>query len=158
MSYPDFVNDLVNLARIGAAASTDYALAEALGVSHATVSNWRSGRSAPAGRLIERVSDLAGLDPHVVLIQLEAWRADRFGRDPKLAALWRRAAERIAGAAVVALFALLAPHEAKADAIDAARTAADPQVCTMRIARAWLRRKVLQVQQVGICQPFLREG
>jgi len=66
MSKPDYLDQLIDLA--SKAAGSDYKLAQELGTSRQTVSNWRHGhKTCPAGD-VALMAELAGMDP-------EAWLA-----------------------------------------------------------------------------------
>ena len=75
---------------------SDYALAPVLGVSRATVSTYRTGRSFPSESTACRLADLAGL-PHIEAIM--GVNLDR-ANTPEGRTLWRSiGAELLAGAA-----------------------------------------------------------
>jgi DNA-binding XRE family transcriptional regulator len=76
--------------------ASDYAAAKALGVTHATISNWRNGKSHAQADLAAKMAEACGLDVLGVLAAIEADRAQneavrkvwrRFGRAAFLA-LW----------------------------------------------------------------------
>lgn len=75
---------------------SDYKLAMYLEVSQGTVQNWRHGRSLPDQKAVTRIALELGLDPDVLLLQVESQRA---ATDYAKAA-WLRIAQRLQAAGV----------------------------------------------------------
>ncbi|MCE7031352.1 helix-turn-helix domain-containing protein [Lysobacter sp. GX 14042] len=98
----DRLNELIDQAKIGAKASSDAAFAKALGVSRASVSNWRHGRNYPDTVQCARISELSGEPLQRVLGVVGEARA--LSADEKK--VWRRLAEVAVIACAVMLPAL----------------------------------------------------
>lgn len=82
---------IVDALRIRLAVDTDNAVAAALGVTHASVSHWRHGRSAMSPELAAKAAELLGVEPGpLVLVCLAETE-----RRPPLAALYRQLADRL---------------------------------------------------------------
>lgn len=62
-------------AKEGAGVKTDYKLARALGVTQASVSMWRIGKSWPNDAAIIKLCEFSGDDAGIVCVQLAAIRA-----------------------------------------------------------------------------------
>lgn len=94
------VIELLDAIKAGQKITSDYKLAMYLGVSQGTVQNWRHGRSLPDQKAVTRIALELGLDPDVLLLQVESQRA---ATDYAKSA-WLRIAQRLeAGAAHVAV-------------------------------------------------------
>ena len=85
------VNEFLDRAKRGAGVESDYALAKAVGVGRANVSNWRNDRTAPDGRAIMKLCELSGDDPEHVAACIQSMRA---ANDDE-AELWQRVADRL---------------------------------------------------------------
>lgn len=94
--------DYLQAAKTRAGIASDYALAARLGVTRAAVSNWRAGRSLPDALGAYRLGDLAGIDPLIVIADIERERAERAARAHDADA-WGVILERIGGAAAAVL-------------------------------------------------------
>lgn len=99
-SVNQLLDDLKSAKEIG----SDYKLSMYLGVVPGSVKNWRHGRSLPDSRATTRIANELGIDPDVLLLEIEAQRApSEFAKDA-----WLRIAERLQGGAVhSALLAIL---------------------------------------------------
>ena len=69
------ITDLLTRAKAGAGVTSDYKLARALGVTQASVSTWRSGRSLPNDAVMVRLCEFSRDDAAVFCVQLAAHRA-----------------------------------------------------------------------------------
>lgn len=107
--------------------SSDYAIAKALNVPRATVSNYRTGRSAFEARIALRVAELLEIDAGRVLVDMEIERA----RDAQTRTLWKRIASKVAAGVVVAIGAGAAPSSTIVESVSAA-----PSVYYVK-RRAW---------------------
>jgi transcriptional regulator with XRE-family HTH domain len=67
--------DLLARAKQGAGVKTDYKLAKAIGVTQASVSMWRIGRSFPNDAAMVKLCELSRDDAGVFCVQLAAHRA-----------------------------------------------------------------------------------
>lgn len=90
------VNQLLDAVKVKHKIPSDYKLAMYLGVAQATVQNWRHSRSLPDQKAVERLAVELGLDPDVLLLQVESQRA---ATDYARAA-WLRIAHRLQAGAV----------------------------------------------------------
>lgn len=70
-----FLDDFLSRAKEGAGIKSDFKLARALGITQASVSTWRIGKSLPSDAIIIKLCDLSGDDPQIVCVQLAALRA-----------------------------------------------------------------------------------
>lgn len=102
------VQKFLDRAKKAAGVTSDYALAvKVLGYKKATtVTNWRSGYSAPDARAVIKLCALTGDDPEHVVACLQAMRA----ANDEEAHLWERVAARLRqkGSASIAVLALTA--------------------------------------------------
>jgi transcriptional regulator with XRE-family HTH domain len=69
------IADLLIRAKAGAGVKSDYKLARALGVTHASVSTWRKGKSLPSDAVIIRLCEFSRDDAAVLCVQIAAHRA-----------------------------------------------------------------------------------
>jgi transcriptional regulator with XRE-family HTH domain len=60
----------------------DYALAEAAGMSHSTISSWRSGRQRPTTAKLSDVAQVLDLDPRHLWVHAGLMSAEEVGLDP----------------------------------------------------------------------------
>jgi len=109
---------LLDLAKLANSLPSDYQLAQALGVSRATVSSYRLGKTCPDLEACEKLAQLAGLDADVVVCSMQAQRTS----DDATRALWTRIAARLqagaGAAAAVILSALFFSPSEPANAMD----------------------------------------
>lgn len=93
---PNFaIGAVLDLARDRHGLKSDYALSKALNCSTQLIANWRHARALPDEKNCEKLADLAGLDPYVVIAQVHALRT----KDSAARAIWERIAERLQMAA-----------------------------------------------------------
>lgn len=98
------VNQLLDAVKAKRQIPSDYKLAMYLGVAQATVQNWRHSRSLPDQRALERLAVELGMDPDVLILQVESQRAAN--ESARLA--WLRIAQRLqAGAAQLAVLVVV---------------------------------------------------
>lgn len=83
--------------------TSDYQLWKALGWKQTTVSSYRNGRAAIAGKHAIRIADELGLPRAYVLACAEAEREN----NADVAGIWREIANRFRGAAAIILIALV---------------------------------------------------
>lgn len=157
------IDAFLDRAKAGAGVASDYALAvKVLGYPKSTtVSNWRTGRSAPDGRAIVALCQLSGDDPEHVAACIQAMRA----ANDEEAELWRRVAARVASAGgtaaavlvAFAVLAILAPAPALADAGAGLCVMSNAILARLlwRVAAAAARQRRLPCQalQVGARSP-----
>ncbi len=94
--------DLIDAAKKKLGVESDYAVAKALDCSLSRMSNYRRGRSQMDDDMAVRCAEIAGLNPLLCLMRIQAERS----KSPNAAAIWKQAAERLSS--VVASFAVLA--------------------------------------------------
>ena len=82
---------------------SDYRLAKVIGISHGTMSGYRSGKSMPDERVTEQLCALSGDDVAVVAAQLQAERS----RTAEGKTMWMMIAKRLAGGASTAILSVL---------------------------------------------------
>lgn len=85
VQYLDAVKEKAGIA-------SDYALAKRLGLTTSAISNYRHGRSSPDNLVAVRVAGILGIDPMVVIADIELERATH----PELREVWRRLASKVA--------------------------------------------------------------
>jgi transcriptional regulator with XRE-family HTH domain len=90
------VNEMLDGIKSRHSIPSDYKLAAYLGVVPGAVKHWRHGRSLPDARVASRLASELGIDPDVLVAQLEAQRAST----DEARALWQRIAARLQGGAV----------------------------------------------------------
>lgn len=83
--------------------SSDYKLAQFIGVVNGSVRHYRHGRSLPDLRVTEKIAFQLGLDPDVLYAEFQAQRApDEFAQES-----WRRIARRLQEAGFTAVMTLV---------------------------------------------------
>lgn len=115
-SVPEFLDR----AKRGAGVESDYALAKVTGLAKNAISNYRNEKNAPDERAILALCALSGDDPFYVATMIQSMRA----ANDDAASLWRRAADKLKGAAAVGAIAVILsaamPADALASPVDAA--------------------------------------
>ena len=82
---------------------SDYKLALVMGVGHASLKNYRDGKTLPDSRVITKICELTGDDPYMLAVQIEAERA----KTAEAKTLWAGIALRLqTGAATMASMAV----------------------------------------------------
>lgn len=84
------------------AVKNDADLSKKLGISRASVSEWRSGKSTPNDDQAVKLAELLGKDPGELLAECGAARA----KTPETRRAWERIAARMAGATMAGLLAV----------------------------------------------------
>lgn len=109
------ISQLMDLARDHGYA-TDVALAERLGRSKQIASQWRAGTKYPEDETVLEMARIAGQDPGVWLLRIQAERASgAAGR------AWAALAKRLGAAAALGFLAMgLTPSPAVAQVVDSA--------------------------------------
>lgn len=99
------ISQLLDRVREAHDLKSDYAISKLLNSSTQLIANWRNGRSLPDEKHCQKLAELAGLDPDVLIAQINAQRS----KDEDSRAIWYRIAERLqmtAGVAASAVFAV----------------------------------------------------
>lgn len=117
------IADLLDRAKAGGNIESDYRLAKVIGISHGTMTGYRSGKSRPDARVLEQLCALSGDDVAVFAAQLQAERE----RTPEGKTMWLMIAKRLSGAAQTAILSVcfaialiaLPAQEARAGTVDA---------------------------------------
>lgn len=120
------VAELLERAKARASIESDYRLAKVIGISHGTMTGYRSGKSMPDARVLEQLCALSGDDVAVVMAQVQAERE----RTPEGKNMWLMVAARLRGAASTAILSvcfaialIAAPaSDARATTVDAYKT------------------------------------
>ena len=68
------IDDYIDAARARAGLPSDRQLALTMKIDPATLNGWRMKRTWPADGQLFRLAELAGIDPKIALLQLNAWR------------------------------------------------------------------------------------
>lgn len=95
--------ELLDLVRAAHGNCSDYRCSQLLGVSRSVASSWRVGVATMNAANAHRAALLAGVDPVVWVVRIEAERA----ATPDQAAAWQSVLTRLKGAATLAAFTLL---------------------------------------------------
>ena len=74
--------------------TSDYKLAQHLGLTMGAIAHYRHGRSLPDDRACQKIGDALGIDGDVLAAQMLARRA----KDDDSRAMWNRIANRLSGA------------------------------------------------------------
>jgi hypothetical protein len=82
---------------------SDYQLGKRFGYAHQKIGNWRHERTMPDEKACEELARAAGLDPDVVIAQVNALRAN----EPASRAIWQRIAARLSVASGTVATAIL---------------------------------------------------
>lgn len=131
----DRLNEILDKSKNTAKASSDAALARSLGVSRASVSNWRHGRNFPDTVQCARLAELSGEPLQKVLGIVGEARA--LSAEEKR--VWRRLAE-VAAFAGVMLAGAVMPYPVSA-ATGGISEQAEP-ICIMRSVRTFIGRVI----------------
>lgn len=91
----DAINEMLDKARKACGVDSDNALSKHLGVTRATVSGWRKGKSMPDVVACDKIAKMIGEKPLFVIAQVSEMRAISTAEK----AVWRR----LASAAIVVL-------------------------------------------------------
>lgn len=146
-------SDLLAAVKHAQGIPSNYRLARIIGVTDATVANWKHGRNLPDDPMCERLAQMAGLDPAYVIASIYAERAAN--DDSKR--IWSGIAKRLQGLAaglatviVSVWISWLAPGDAQAavrfgGAVNNEVHALYIVANWLRVVAAWLRqaRRVL---------------
>ena len=97
------IAELIDRAKAKGQIESDYRLAKVLGITQASVSTWRMGKSLPNEKVIQQLTALSGDDPDLIAAQIQAERS----KDPEAKTLWLRVAARMAGGAQTAILSVL---------------------------------------------------
>lgn len=89
------IDALLDRVREAQGLKSDYQMAQATGFSIQKIGNWRHGRVMPDEKACQTLAVAAGLDPDVVIAQVNALRT----KDSAARAIWERIAERLQMAA-----------------------------------------------------------
>jgi hypothetical protein len=76
---------------------SDYKLALVMGVGHASLKNYRDGKTLPDSRVITKICELTGDDPMILAAEIECERA----KTAEAKNLWAGVAARLALAAAL---------------------------------------------------------
>lgn len=87
------VADLLDRAKARGNIESDYRLGKVIGITHSTISGYRSGKTKPDERVLEQLCALSGDDPHLIAAQLQAERA----RTSEGKSMWLAIAARLQG-------------------------------------------------------------
>lgn len=93
------VADLLERAKAHGNIESDYRLAKVIGISHGTMTGYRSGKSMPDARVLEQLCALSGDDLAVLAAQMQAERE----RTSEGKTVWLMIAKRLAGGATTAI-------------------------------------------------------
>jgi transcriptional regulator with XRE-family HTH domain len=96
------VANLLERAKAGGNIESDYRLAKVIGISHGTMTGYRSGKTKPDARVLEQLCALSGDDVAVLAAQLQAERE----RTPEGKTMWLMVAKRLAGGASTAILSV----------------------------------------------------
>lgn len=114
------IADFLDRAKARASIESDYRLAKVIGITHGTMSGYRSGKSMPDERVIEQLCALSGDDSMIVAAQIQSERA----RTNEGKAMWRMIAARLAGGAQTAILSVLISISLIASFVQDARSSA----------------------------------
>lgn len=121
MKPPLSLDNYMDLAKEQLGTDSDRALSRALGVSGPTTNWWRKGKTWPNADNMKALAELAGLDPHLAILDLEIWNHDGPAKELfiHLSDWWRAAggksvADKMRNTAAALAFLLLIPSLASA--------------------------------------------
>lgn len=97
------IADLLSRAKAGAGIDSDYRLAKVIGISHQSITGYRTKNTLPNERVIEELCALSGDDPDLIAAQIQAARSQT--EDAR--ALWQRVAARLMMAAPTAILSVI---------------------------------------------------
>jgi transcriptional regulator with XRE-family HTH domain len=100
--FVPFTTDLLDLAKARQGVTSDYRLAQLVGVAQPTMTSWRRRRTRPEPQALARLAELCGINAEIALLFLQVDRAQTDGERE----LWLRIAEHH--------LALLTPDEVTA--------------------------------------------
>lgn len=111
------IAQLLDRAKQNGNIESDYRLAKIIGISHGTMTGYRSGKSMPDARILEQLCALSGDDLAVVAASIQAERE----RTSEGRAVWLMIAKRLAGGASTAILSVLFAIGLIAAPVDSAR-------------------------------------
>jgi len=137
----------IDLARELNGLSSDRRVAQALGVTPATVNAWRSKRQWPSDQAMIRLADLTQRARECALVDLNMWRA----RTPAVRQTYGKILGRLTGMTGTPIVTLEAHHRRRTrEREDAARQRRN--IAIMRLAaRGWQNKRI--AQHVGLGHP-----
>ena len=97
------IANLLERAKAGANIDSDYRLAKVIGITHASVSTWRMGKSLPNEKVIQQLCAMSGDDPGVIAAEIQAARS----KSPEAKNMWNLIAKRLAGVASTAFLSVV---------------------------------------------------
>ena len=99
------INDVLDRAKTVQKVKSDYKLSLTVGVSESSLSTYRKGTSLPDEINCKKLADAAGVDPALLVVEMQAQRA----KSDEARAIWLDIAKRLqAGFASCKLLALIA--------------------------------------------------
>lgn len=92
------VSEFLDKSKACANIESDYRLAKIIGISHGAITSYRTDRTLPDERVIQKLCELTGDDPDVISALFQSRRA----RTEEGRVLWMRVAERLVKGAAAA--------------------------------------------------------
>ena len=97
------IADLLERAKAGARIDSDYRLAKVIGITHASISLYRVGKTLPGDKVIEQLCALSGDDAQLIFAQIQASKAS----SSETKNFWNVMVKRLAGGASTAILSVL---------------------------------------------------
>jgi transcriptional regulator with XRE-family HTH domain len=85
------ISELLDLIKEKHGLKSDYKLALYMGIGGGNIANYRHGRSLPDENACEKIAAALGMDPDVLIAEMNATRA----KSPEIRATWARIAHRL---------------------------------------------------------------
>jgi transcriptional regulator with XRE-family HTH domain len=138
------IANLLDSAKKNGNIESDYRLAKVIGVSHGTMSGYRSGKTKPDARVLEQLCALSGDDVAVFAAELQAERE----RTPEAKNVWLMIANRLRTGSTNAVLSALAAIFLIAGIPEPARAAQDSAVDVIKFNSLYIvEYAVLAVSQ-----------
>lgn len=97
------IADLLERAKAGACIDSDYRLAKVIGITHASISLYRVGKTLPGDKVIEQLCALSGDDAQLIFSQIQASKAS----SSEAKKFWEVMVKRLSGGVSTAIFSVL---------------------------------------------------
>lgn len=110
--------ELLDALKLKTGAASDYALAPILGVTRASVSNWRTGKDTFSDSMAIKVAEMLDLDAGIVLVSINGERA----KTETQKAMWASMFEKLGGVAAGLVIGLSAVSPSPAQAVEQANS------------------------------------
>ena len=111
------IAELLERAKAGGNIESDYRLAKVIGITHASISLYRVGKTLPGDKVIEQLCALSGDDAQLIFAQIQASKAS----SNEAKNFWEVMVKRLSGGVSTAILSVLFTIGLIAAQVDSAR-------------------------------------